>query len=350
MKTTQEKLVRNKYSYEFYIPDDHLQQTHSCVMISVLNPFCFTVQLQEDAVEFDKFQREINEFYNTNKGKEYFLTPEQIQKHLCVLCLDPKSTDEKKIWNRSQILDYDPVDNTVNLFYVDLGTWDEYVPIDRLRYLTERFHHQMVLSITCRLTRIHPINDDNDLCTWTDDATNQFLAVIEHNIPQIKFLTVDSNGCFNIELFVNNADQHICVNDYLVHIKRAKFIDLINQLDDDQGGTPPIHPVVALYNRFGEILQQSLEGSRSGSISNSSISSPTSSIRSTVKIKHVNIETNSIQNSEQQTIPMIFVQYEKSILIPDFNIVTILQSINPGFSLHMIEHYVMPFLPFNSHQ
>lgn len=342
MKITHEKPVRKKYSYEFYIPDDHLQQTHSCVMISVLNPFCFTVQLQEDAAQFDRFQREINEFYNNNTEKEYLLTSDQIAKHLCVICLDPKSTNEEKIWNRSQILDYDPVENTVNLFYVDLGTWDEYVPIDRLRYLTERFHRQMILSITCRLARIHPINDDNDPFTWTDEATNQFLAVIERHRPKIQFLTVDSNGCFNTNVFV---DPNICVNDYLIHIKKAKVSkSMFGFHADNHAGFLPIHPVVALYNRFGEILQQSSGESRSESISNSSLSSPTGSTRSSVKIKHVHISTNSIRNSDQQSIPMIFVQHDKAILMPDFNIMTILQLINPELSLHTIEDYVSSML------
>ena len=344
----QEKLVRNEYSYQFYLPDDHLEQMQPCLMISALNPFCFTVQFQQVAMEFDKFQREINDFYNCRDEKEYFLTPEDIQIYMCVICLDPKSTEEKKIWNRSQILDYNPLDKTVNLFYVDLGTWDEYVPIDHLRYLTERFHQRMVSSVTCRLARIHPINEENDSFTWTDDATNQFLAVIEHNTLQIQFLTVNSNGSFNTNLYVNSANQNVCVNDYLVHIKQAKPIEH----DDDTSHSErhfheedsSIHLVIGLYNRFGEILQQSLDESRSTSMSHSSIPSPSTSTRSSAKLKHVDINTNSLDNDEQQIIPMIFVQYQKSILIPEFNIVTLLKLIDSSFDRQTVQRYVSRIL------
>jgi len=230
-----QKIVLKKFSYEFPILDHLINQIHECIIISVLNPYCFTIQLKQDAVEFDKVQREINDFYNTINDKRYYVTPEQISINLCVICSDPKSPNDKKIWNRSQILDFDPSDNTVNLFYVDLGTWDEYVPINRLRHITDRFHCYSVVSITCRLARILPLNNDNDQLTWTDDATNQFLAVIDQLIPEIEFLSFTSDGCFQTNLFVFNSGQHVCVNDYMIHIKKAKSIEHMTNIDDDDG-------------------------------------------------------------------------------------------------------------------
>jgi hypothetical protein len=229
----QQKIVFNQFEYQFYLPDHLLKQIHECIIISVLNPFCFTIQLRQDAFEFDKFQREINEFYNITDDKQYHITPEQIRLNLCVICSDSKSIDAKKIWNRSQILDFDPSDNTVNLFYVDLGTWEEYVPIQRLRHLTDRFHRHLVFSITCRLAHIIPLNNENDQVTWTDEATNQFLAVLGQNISEIEFLSFNSNGCFQTNLFVMNSGQHVCVNDYMIHIKKAKAIDNLTNSDED---------------------------------------------------------------------------------------------------------------------
>jgi hypothetical protein len=152
---------------------------------------------------------------------------------MCVICSDPTLTNEKKIWNRSQILDYDPLDNTVNLFHVDLGTWEEYVPINRLRHITDYFYRYLVFSITCRLAHILPLNNENDQLTWTNDATNQFLAVIEQSIAEIEFLSVNSNGCFQTNLFIINSGQYVCVNDYMIHIKQAKPIDNTINIDDD---------------------------------------------------------------------------------------------------------------------
>ena len=228
-----QKIVFNKFSYKFYRPDHLLNQTHECIIISVLNPYCFTIQFKQDALEFDKFQREINDFYNTIDDKQYSIIPEQIRINLCVMCSDSKSSDKEKIWNRSQILDFDSSDNTVNLFYVDLGTWDEYVPINRLRHITDHFHHHQVFSITCRLAHILPLNEENDQLTWTDDATNQFLAVIDEVQPEIELLSVALNGCFQTNLFVLYSGEHVYVNEYMIHIKKAKPILNTPNIDDD---------------------------------------------------------------------------------------------------------------------
>jgi hypothetical protein len=43
-------------------------------------------------------------------------------------------------------------------------------------------------------------------------------------------------------------------------------------------------------------------------------------------------------------IPIIFVRYKNTILVPDFNIVTLLKLINSNINLHTIEHYVRQFI------
>jgi hypothetical protein len=59
--------------------------------------------------------------------------------------------NEKKIGNHSHILDYDSMNNTMNLFYVDLGTWNEYVSITYLQNITDSFHQHLLFSISSRL-------------------------------------------------------------------------------------------------------------------------------------------------------------------------------------------------------
>ena len=251
-----EMIVKNSYSYEFYTPDHLLHQTHECMIIAALNPHCFTIQLKQDAIEFDKFQREINDFYNDINDVEYFVKPDEIRLNLCVVAMDPKSTDTDRIWNRSQILEYDPFDRTVNLFYVDLGTWDEYVPINRLRYLIKSFHRHVVFSLNCRLAHLSPINDQLDQTLWPNDATEQFLAVIDQTLPEIELLSLDIDGCFQTNLFLINSGHYVCVNDYMIHIKQAKamiqplttnpILPYSTQTD------PSIHPVIVLYTKLGE--------------------------------------------------------------------------------------------------
>ncbi|UJR33189.1 hypothetical protein I4U23_020644 [Adineta vaga] len=340
-------IVSNRYSYEFYIPNHLLQQTHACMIIAALNPHCFTIQLKQDAIEFDKFQREMNNFYNEIESKDYLVTPEQIHINLCVICADPKSSDDDKIWNRSQILDFDPIDNTVNLFYVDLGTWDEYVPIHRLRYLIDNFHRHLVFSLTCRLAHISPINDEDikDNVTWLDDATDQFLAVIDQVLPEIELLSVGNDGCFQTNLFVTSSGQYVCVNDYMIHIKKAKAILQSTNINNSrQISTRPHkssninnssckHPVIALYNRLGETLKRSLLLSRTNVLNSTAITN-----EPVVKLIHIHREMN---NNQQQKIPLFFIHYEQHILLPDFNICSLLKLIHSNIDIDTIKHYAL---------
>jgi hypothetical protein len=130
---------------------------------------------------------------------------------------------------------------------VDLGTWDEYVPINRLRHITDRFQNHLVFSITCRLACILPLNNDNDQLTWTDDATNQFLAVIDHAQPEIELLSFNSNACFQANLFVTNSGQYVCVNDYMTHIKKAKSILNPPNIDHDRQNSIQVRNILRLF-------------------------------------------------------------------------------------------------------
>jgi hypothetical protein len=75
------------------------------------------------------------------------------------------------------------------------------------------------------------------------------------------------------------------------------------------------------------------------------MSSPSSLPRPYVKLVHVNIETDKEEcKNQQQLFPIIFVRYQKTILIPDFNICSLLKMINPSINIHAIEHYVRIYL------
>lgn len=308
-----QSIVKKSYSYKSHISSEQLvKQTYECMIIAALNPHCFTVQLKENAIEFDRFQRDINEFYNEFINENRYRIPiEIIEKYLCVICADPNSSDKDPIWNRSQILDYDPVDRTVNLFYIDLGTWEEYVPINRLRYLIEYFHEYPVYSLTCRLAHIAPINTNENDLTWSPDAIEQFLAVIDQVLPEIEFLSLANDGCYQTNLFVVNSGQYICVNDYMIHIKKAQPIIQNRQIDGDFKNSN-IHPVIALYYRLGETLKRSL------------------SQKFLVKLIHI-----------EQKYPLIFIHYNQQIYIPDFNIYTLLQIVNSTIDIQTIEDYAL---------
>lgn len=81
------------------------------------------------------------------------------------------------------------------------------------------------------------------------------------------------------------------------------------------------------------------------------MSSPSTVPRLYIKVIHVNIEPNTFDRREyhnqQQRLPIIFVRYQKTILMPDFNICTLLKIINPNMNLQTIENYVRIYLFIN---
>ena len=194
-----------------------------------MNPHCFTVQLQSDAVEFDKFQRTINAFYNANDAQQLRVQIEQIRVNLCVICATTAASGQESIWHRSQILDFDLAGRTTHLFHVDLGLWEEYVPIDRLRHLIEPFHNQMVFSLTCRLAHVNPVHDS---LVWSDDATHQLRSILEQYIAQIELLSRHPNECLEANLFVNDAGHEVNLGDYLISTANAQPMENTRRIED----------------------------------------------------------------------------------------------------------------------
>ncbi|CAF5214735.1 unnamed protein product, partial [Rotaria magnacalcarata] len=84
---------------------------------------------------------------------------------------------------------------------------------------------------------ILPLNHENDQLGWTEDATEQFLAVLDQVPSEIELLSYESNGCFQATLSVINSGQHVCVNDYMVHIKKAKPFPNMANMDDESPNT-----------------------------------------------------------------------------------------------------------------
>lgn len=68
------------------------------------------------------------------------------------------------------------------------------------------------------------------------------------------------------------------------------------------------------------------------------MSSPSTLSKIYVKMIYINIDNTQDYNNQQ--IPMIFVLYQKTILVPDFNIVAMLKLINSNIDIHTIENYV----------
>ena len=90
------------------------------------------------------------------------------------------------------------------------------------------------------------------------------------------------------------------------------------------------------------VLQQSLIDSRTNSTSSSTISSVSMPSRTCVKLIHVNINPSHTKIGDHfrqsHALPMIFVRYKRTILIPDFNICKLFKIINSNCDISAIEN------------
>jgi len=61
-------------------------------------------------------------------------------------------------WNRSQIMEFDLEQDTANVFFVDLNSWEENVSRSRLRFILTKYSSRSVVIFTCRLAAIVSLN------------------------------------------------------------------------------------------------------------------------------------------------------------------------------------------------
>ena len=95
-----------------------------------------------------------SEFYNRRyDSSRLILSKKAIRTGLCCVARDP---NDKDVWNRAQLLDYQSETNECSLLLVDLGTWQEGVPRTHLRHILVPFQREPVRSVPCRLAGIAP--------------------------------------------------------------------------------------------------------------------------------------------------------------------------------------------------
>ena len=148
-------------------------------------------------------------------------------------------------------MEYDSIDDTVNVFYVDLNTWEEHVPRSRLRFILTKYSSRPVYVITCRLASI---NSSDDV------ASKTFQNVVQNRQCDIEPLYKGRDNTFYVNLFVAHDEAYVCINDFLIHCKMAKPInDISNEKNlvymlDDHGR--PMQPMIACYWKAGEYVQR----------------------------------------------------------------------------------------------
>ncbi|CAF4308225.1 unnamed protein product [Rotaria magnacalcarata] len=145
-------IISNGYKYED--TSFELNMVQPCYVVSIISPYAFTIQLQRDLVESDKFFKNMNDYYNSIDDLQ--LTQEHLRKNLLCVTYDEITLT----WNRSQIMEYDLNQDTVNVFFVDLNSWEENVSRSRIRFILTKYSSRPVHVLTCRLATIASLNDE----------------------------------------------------------------------------------------------------------------------------------------------------------------------------------------------
>ena len=122
-------------------------------------------------------------------------------------------------WNRSQIMEYDLANDTVNVFFVDLNSWEENVSRSRIRFILTKYSSRPVRLLTCRLAAVAALNSSNQ---WDEVSSNTFQNVIDKCRCDVEPLYQRCDQMFYVNLFAAHDEAYVCVNDFLIHCKMAK--------------------------------------------------------------------------------------------------------------------------------
>lgn len=170
------------------------------------------------------FSFENSDYYNSIDDLQ--IPQEYLRPNLLCVTYD----DSIGTWNRSQIMEYDLEKDTVNVFFVDLNSWEENVPRSRLRFILTKYSSQSVYLLTCRLASIAPLNHSNH--QWNDVAIKTFENLIANRQCDFEFLCKRSDDMFYVNLFAQHEEAYVCINDFLIHCQMAKPIN--DAIDDEK--------------------------------------------------------------------------------------------------------------------
>ena len=206
-----------------------------------------------------------SDYYNSIN--DLHIPREYLRTNLLCLTWDPIAS----AWNRSQIMEYDLVDDTVNVFFVDLNSWEEHVPRSRLRFILTKYSKRPVRLLTCRLAAITPLNGHE----WNNVVLKTFQNVVHNCQCDVEPLHKGRDNTFYVNLFAAHDEAYVCINDFLIHCKMARPIDDISKEKNqvrrqfltfkqnmcmivkvytlDEHGQP-MHLMIALYWKAGEYV------------------------------------------------------------------------------------------------
>ena len=146
-------------------------------------------------------------------------------------------------------MEYDLVDDTVNVFFVDLNSWEEHVSRSRLRFILTKYSSQPVRVLICRLASIAPCNENDQ---WNDVASKSFQNVVQNRRCDVEPVYQGEDQTFYVNLFAVHDEAYVCVNDFLIHCQMARPSNDIAEENQTRQIERDGHPIMALYWQAGE--------------------------------------------------------------------------------------------------
>ncbi|UJR23822.1 hypothetical protein I4U23_026798 [Adineta vaga] len=316
-KSVDERLVVDILSneYQYNTSSFELHTVQQCCIVSIISPRAFTIQLTRNLVECEEFYQNMNNYYNSIDDLQ--IPQEYLRKNLLCVTYD----ESIHCWNRSQIMEYDLYEDTVNVFFVDLNSWQENISRSRIRFILTKYSSQPVYILTCRLAAIDSLHNSSE---WTDVVTKTFQNVIQHCQCDVEPLLKRCDNMFYVNLFAAHDEAYVCINDFLIHCQMAKPADdNINEVNsmimfDDNG--QPMHAMMALYWKAEVTISEpevSIKKRDDDRQSNASTASSQTKYSSLIRVIFIN---------EKDKI--IFARYKSYIMLPWFTLSTILNEAN----------------------
>ncbi|CAF1024937.1 unnamed protein product [Rotaria sordida] len=306
-------IVSNGYKYEN--SSFELNVVQQCCVVSIISPYAFTIQLTRDFNECDEFFKNMNDYYNSIDDLQ--ISQEYLRKNLLCVTFD----ETAYAWNRSQIMEYDLNEDTVNVFFVDLNSWEENVPRSRIRFILTKYSSRPVYLLTCRLASIAPLNNDTE---WNDVVSRTFQNVVHNCQCDVEPLYKRCDNTFYVNLFALHDEAYVCINDFLIHCKMARPIDDTTNQDNvifmlDADGQP-MHAMIALYWKAGETMHET-----DTFVKSQDDDHPSAESTESFQTKSLPLTKVVVINEKDK---IIFVRFNSYIMLPLFIISDILHELD----------------------
>ncbi|CAF0920765.1 unnamed protein product [Brachionus calyciflorus] len=174
---------------------------YSVTLSSIVNPFCFYVQIKEYLENFGRFEMEMQEYYQNVSIKGQQLVKPQIGQ----LCM-AKYTDDQH-WYRAKVKEKNYETNTFRAHLIDYGN-EQIVSQADLLQIEPKFMQHPIMAIKCCLDGIRPSNKGfSEVADFMCNSVRQSVMCIftGRKINDFHLVSVDIQGVSVSKILLENS-------------------------------------------------------------------------------------------------------------------------------------------------